>query len=321
MTVATQPELLDLRHFSARQLRPLLESEARLWKRRLHWDYQSSTELLLQYLDTRVLTGFVALDRGRICGFTFCVYEGNKAVIGDAYALVDGRPSLAISEMLLHHMLQLLLHSPDIDRIEAQLLLFDSGAIDVIFRSCGFQLFPRQFLEMQVAAHRPSTNLVPPQMVLARWTAADYNPAGELIHLAYAGHTDALINDQYRTLPGSLRFLHNVVRFPGCGVFDAESSWVLRDRKTGTLAGIVLCSNVGDHVAHVTQLCVSPTYRGRGLGRLLMRHCTEHLARGGFRAITLTVTEANNEAMRLYGDLGFETLHRFKAMVLEKTRS
>ena len=36
-----------------------------------------------------------------------------------------------------------------------------------------------------------------------------------------AGHIDASINDQYRSLHGSLRFLHNIVRFPGCGVFDA----------------------------------------------------------------------------------------------------
>ena len=66
MTVATQLEILDLRHFSARQLRPLLETESRLWEQRLRWNYKSSTELLLQYLDSRILPGFVALDRGRI---------------------------------------------------------------------------------------------------------------------------------------------------------------------------------------------------------------------------------------------------------------
>ena len=94
MTVATQLEILDLRHFSARQLRGLLEAEAHAWEQRLHWNYKSSTELLLQYLDSRILPGFVALDRGRVCGFTFCVYEGHKAVIGDAYA-ADPDPTKA----------------------------------------------------------------------------------------------------------------------------------------------------------------------------------------------------------------------------------
>src|ERR1700754_1536354 len=121
MTVATQLELLDLRHFSARQLRPLLESEARVWEDRLRWDYHSSTELLLQYLDSRILPGFVAVDRGRITGYTFCVYEGHKAVVGDAYSVAaDPEQSLQITDTLLHRLIELLLHSPNIGRIESQ---------------------------------------------------------------------------------------------------------------------------------------------------------------------------------------------------------
>ncbi len=54
MTPALQLEILDLRHFSAASLRPLLEAEARLWSERLEWDYRPSANLLLQYLDSRV---------------------------------------------------------------------------------------------------------------------------------------------------------------------------------------------------------------------------------------------------------------------------
>jgi ribosomal protein S18 acetylase RimI-like enzyme len=161
---------------------------------------------------------------------------------------------------------------------------------------------------------------LPSEIRLRAWTAEDYHPAAELIHLAYAGHIDALVNDQYLTLHGSLRFLHNIVRFPGCGVFSAVNSWVMRDRATGSLVAMVLCSDVGDRVAHVTQLCVSPQYRGRGLGRLLMRQCGASLRGAGFEAITLTVTEANEQAMRLYDELGFVKRHRFDAMVYESGR-
>src|SRR5215472_9465819 len=108
MTVATQLELLDLRHFSARQLRPLLEAEARQWEERLRWNYRSSTELLLQYLDSRILPGFVAVDRGKISGYTFCVYEGHKAVVGDAYALGgDAEQTLQITETLMRRLIEL----------------------------------------------------------------------------------------------------------------------------------------------------------------------------------------------------------------------
>src|SRR6185437_7036232 len=139
MPVATQLEILDLRHFSARQLRPLLESEAEVWQQRLRWNYRGSTELLLQYLDSRILPGFVALDRGRVCGFTFCVYEGNKAVVGDAYAVAaDQQQALQITHILLQNLLDLLLHSPGIHRIESQLLLYDAGSVDQSFREAGF---------------------------------------------------------------------------------------------------------------------------------------------------------------------------------------
>ncbi len=272
MTVATQFEILDLRHFSARQLRPLLEAESRLWHERLRWNYQSSTELLLQYLDSRILPGFVALDRGRICGFTFCVYEGQKAVVGDAFALANDPPQMIpITQLLLHHLLQLLQHSPGIQRVESQLLLYDAGSIDEPFLAAGFTMFPRLFMEYDLSpSSGPATNSkerrrrgLPPYIELVSWSSDHYQAAAELIHESYIGHIDARINDQYCSLHGSLRFLHNIVRFPGCGVFDPGASWVLRDQRNGALIGMLLCSRVADDVAHITQLCVATAHRGR----------------------------------------------------------
>ena len=327
MTVATQLEILDLRHFSARQLRSLLETEARVWESRLRWNYRSSTELLLQYLDSRILPGFVALDRGRVCGFTFCVYEGHKAVVGDAFAVAsDPAQALHISQTLLHQLLQLLDHSPGIRRIESQLLLYDSGSVDEVFVKSGFAMYPRLFMEFDLKFHDSGGNSarveppfkMPSGIELLRWSGDHYQAAAELIHQAYTGHIDARINDQYCSLHGSLRFLHNIVRFPGCGVFDADASWVVVERSTGTLVAMILCSRVANDVAHITQLCVVPAFRGQGLGRMLLQHCARQLAYSKFSAITLTVTEANHQAVRLYEELGFFTRHRFDAMVMDK---
>jgi ribosomal protein S18 acetylase RimI-like enzyme len=327
MTVATQFEILDLRHFSARQLRPLLEAESRLWQERLRWNYQSSTELLLQYLDSRILPGFVALDRGRICGFTFCVYEGQKAVVGDAFASAnDPAQMIHITQLLLHHLLQLLQHSPGIQRVESQLLLYDAGSIDEAFLAAGFAMFPRLFMEYDLSpsrapaiSSRERRRSLPPYIELVSWSSDHYQAAAELIHESYIGHIDARINDQYCSLHGSLRFLHNIVRFPGCGVFDPEASWVLRNQRNGALIGMLLCSRVADDVAHITQLCVATAYRGQGLGLALLEHCIHHLTRSRFAAITLTVTEANHQAVKLYQDSGFFVRHRFDAMVLDKS--
>jgi ribosomal protein S18 acetylase RimI-like enzyme len=328
LPVASQIEVLDLRHFSARQLRPLLEREAELWRTRLRWDYRSSTELLLQYLESRILHGFVALDQGRVCGYTFCVYEGHKAVIGDAFA--SGHRTLSDVEttrVLLVHVLEMLRHSPAVDRVESQLLLFDAGAFANVFTGPEFMIYPRLFLECDLrkpeiaaggtmSAESPG---LPPELMLSPWTAQDYQAAGELIYASYVGHSDARINDQYRSLHGSLRFLHNIVRFPGCGAFEANFSWMLRERNSGALAGMVLCSRVAPQVAHITQLCVAKAYRGRGLGRALLEQSADALVRAGFEAITLTVTEANDAAVKLYERLGFVRRHRFDAMAMDTT--
>lgn len=324
MTVATQLELLDLRHFSARQLRPLLEHEARVWEERLRWDYRGSTELLLQYLDSRILPGLVALDRGRICGYTFCVYEGQKAVVGDAYAFGAGsEQSLQVTQLLLQRLIDLMEHSPNIERVESQLLLYDAGTIDAPFGEAGFTPYPRLFMEcdMTQRPQLPETKALPEGIDLIPWTSSYYQAAAELIHDAYAGHIDARINDQYCSLHGSLRFLHNIVRFPGCGVFDPNQSWLLLDRRHNTLAGMLLCSRVAPDVAHITQLCVRSSSRGLGLGKALLEHAMMRLYLAGFAAITLTVTEANQRAVGLYESLGFHVRYRFTAMVLDRSQA
>src|SRR5438067_958555 len=275
LPVVPQIEVLDLRHFSSRQLRPLLEQEAELWRTRLRWDYRSSTELLLQYLESRILQGFVALERGRVCGYTFCVYEGRKAVIGDAFAATSDRaPDPDTTRLLLSHALEMLRHSPAVDRVESQLLLFDSGEFNDLFAGPQFSIHPRLFLECTFD-NRNKSNLGDgaSEFELSPWIPQDYQPAAELIHACYAGHTDALINDQYRSLHGSLRFLHNIVRFPGCGIFEPNLSWILHDKASRALLGMVLVSRVGDRVGHITQLCVAPSQRRRGLGALLLSRC------------------------------------------------
>ena len=80
-------EILDLRHFSAPMLRPVLEAEGELWKQRLHWDYRASARLLMQYLDNHMLPGYAALEADQVTGYVFCVYEETKAVIGDVFAV------------------------------------------------------------------------------------------------------------------------------------------------------------------------------------------------------------------------------------------
>jgi ribosomal protein S18 acetylase RimI-like enzyme len=262
------------------------------------------------------------MHEGRIIGYCFCVYEGNKSVIGDIFVLPDTSSRLAITHTLTCHLLEVLEASPDIDRIEAQLLLYDVGVLAQPFLKSGFSIYPRLFLECELTQQNlPLPDPAPLSIEICPWTPGYYQPSAELIHSAYLGHIDSKINDQYRTLHGSLRFLHNIVRFPGCGVFDPEASWVLRDRHTKKLVGVILCSRVAVGVAHVTQICITPELRGKAIGRLLLLHSMHRLRARGYTALTLTVSEENHSAVRLYMGAGFTMRLRFEALVLEKKAS
>jgi hypothetical protein len=233
MTPALHLEILDLRHFSASNLKPVLEAESLVWNQRLRWDFQASANLLLQYLDSRLLPGYVAIENGRICGYVFCVYESEKALVGDVFAVPSAsNPELTadVERRLLEHMIELLQHSPGVDRIESQLLLRPHGTHAEMLRNAGFQIYERLFMELELG----SAKLVdgPPEggldgLELRSWRDSDFSAAGHLIAHAYEGHLDGIINDQYRSVAGSLRFLHNIVRFPGCGQFDPSASRVL----------------------------------------------------------------------------------------------
>jgi ribosomal protein S18 acetylase RimI-like enzyme len=153
---------------------------------------------------------------------------------------------------------------------------------------------------------------------LRPWRDEDLSAASRLIASAYSGHPDSLINDQYRSVHGSLRFLHNIVRYSGCGVFSSQVSHVVAERNSHDLAALVLGSRVSPQSGHITQLCVHPNYRRRGLARMMLSVAAAHFVRQGVSEISLTVTEANKQAIDLYRNEGYECVHKFDAAVWER---
>jgi ribosomal protein S18 acetylase RimI-like enzyme len=310
-------EILDLRHFSSVDLRPLLDDETRVWASLLSWDYNGSAEMILRYVDAKILPGYAAIERGRIFGYSFFVYEGSKGVVGDLFVANGGRlPNASEVEIkLLTHVIETLQQSPGIHRVEAQLLAHETGSVARPFLEQGFQRHPRLFMVLPLGLTGSKTSPAHPEIEIRRWTEADYQPAAAVITAAYRGHVDAQINDQYNTLSGSLRFLNNIVRFPGCGLFDVESSFAAIDEKAKNLIGLILCSRVRGDVGHVTQVCVLPEYRSRGIGEALLAATSTNLRKRGFSMLSLTVTEANAGAVALYRRLNFDSKRVFDAFV------
>ncbi len=314
-SVLESVDILDLRHYTSAELRTLLEAEAHAWAQKMAWDYRSSAEMILRYVDSKILPGYVALENNHIVGYSFFVYEGSKGVVGDLF-VSPGR-NHSVRERLLTHVLETLQQTPGIHRVEAQLLIHDTGEVNAVFEHEGFQSFRRLFMELPLATPTSLVTPFPEEVTIRGWQEMDFQPSAAVITAAYNGHIDSEINDQYRTANGSLRFLNNIIRFPGCGTFDASSSFVAINRYTGVILGLLLCSRVREDVGHVTQVCLLPEHRGRGIGESLLAACTRDLRARNFSQLTLTVTEANHRAVELYHHLGFKTTRVFDAFVWE----
>jgi ribosomal protein S18 acetylase RimI-like enzyme len=312
-------EILDLRHFSSGDLRPLLDDENQLWAKLLAWDYSGSADMILRYVDAKILPGYAAIERGQIFGYAFFVYEGSKGVIGDLFVANGGRLTnpTEVEAQLLTHVIETLQQSPGIHRVEAQLLVHETGVVARPFVDQGFSRHPRLFMSLPLAQPLHLTPHTEKAIEIRRWAEEYYQGAASVITHAYRGHVDAEINDQYRTVSGSLRFLNNIVRFPGCGIFDPDSSFVAIHKSSRTLIGMILCSRVRHDVGHVTQICVLPEYRSQGIGASLLAMAEANLQQRKFSLLSLTVTEMNQRAVELYQHLGFHTQRVFDAFVWE----
>lgn len=316
-------EILDLRHFAAALIRPVIEAEGELWRLRLHWDYRTSAKLLMQYLDSHSLPGYAALEAEKVVGYAFCVYEETKAIVGDVFA-VNGRTSSLglgtaapeVETTLLKHLFETLLNSPQVNRVESQLLLHPSGAHAEILQANDFRIFRRLFMVQRLQGRPGQTRKsLPDELEVRLWREDDLNSASRLIAEAYRGHPDSMINDQYCSVHGSLRFLNNIVRYSGCGQFSPQASHVVVHRPSRELIALILGSRVSPQSGHITQVCVHPNYRRIGLARMLLSAAANCFTRQGAEEISLTVTEANTHAIDLYKDEGYACAHVFDAAV------
>ena len=321
--------LVDLRQLTARQLEPLLQEEVRFWRDELRWDYRNSIEVIRRFVDARSLAGAAVLEDGEPAGYTFYVIEEHKGLVGGLF--VSQRfPQEELAKELLGDVLSTLRALPQVSRIEAQLMPFGCP-LDPALAFHGFRISTRNFMLLDLkdaAAQRARDEAAAAQrekdaegdgrsagFVLERWEHRHMNASARLIQLAYANHVDGEINDQYRSESGALKFLKNIIVLPGCGLFYPEASFVLRAPYTTELAGIILTSTVSPGVAHTTQICVMPGYQGQGLGSRLLSASIQSLVAHRYAALSLTVTESNRQAARLYEQFGFRTVKTFAAGV------
>ena len=312
---ALQPDLVDLRELRAADLEPLLSEEIDTWEETLDWDFRKSADLVRRFVDLRALNGCALVDRGDVIGYAYFVLEERKGLIGDLYVRRAVRTSDA-EKLLLDAVLESVMRARHISRIESQLMMIETPWARELPGARFLQSYLRNFMIADVARAPLAPGRVRYRVYIEKWVESYQEPAAQLIASAYLGHVDSHINDQYRTVAGARRFLFNIVQYPGCGVFHRPASFAAFDPE-GRLCGMCLTSLVGAAVGHITQICTGNWVRGAGVGYELLRQSLAALRESGCRKVSLTVTNSNQEAIRLYQRTGFEVRRQFAAYVWE----
>jgi ribosomal protein S18 acetylase RimI-like enzyme len=305
-----------LRRLSARDLDSLLEEECQAWRNELEWDFEKSADLVRRFLDMSALSGSALREDGQIAGYVYYVLEDDKGLIGDLYVRQELRTAER-ENLLIASALEPVMDCPAVKRIESQLMMLRYNPARPVPRADCLNVFERIFMRIDLKRAVLGKGNVRRPMYVEKWSDHYHDASAELIAAAYEGHIDSRINDQYRTSAGARRFLHNIVQYPGCGAFYRPASLAAFEGVSGKLCGISLASLVMPATGHVTQICVSPSVRGTGIGHELLRQSLTTLREMGCTSASLTVTAANEDAVALYERMGFATIRRFSAFAWE----
>jgi ribosomal protein S18 acetylase RimI-like enzyme len=318
-------QIVDLRHFEVRDLTPLLDLEAQVWDTRLHWDFAPSARLIATCVREKRLCGYALTLDHEVKGYCFSFRAGEKCLVGDLF--VD--PAAATLEQaldLLHYTLRELMASASLRRVEAQLPHYAFTHLEPSFRACCFAAYPRSFMMLALASRPPRAGrgqavageTLVGDFLIKPWERRHDRDAARLLYDAYRGHVDALINDQYRSVTGATNLIENILYYQGCGKCLPNACWAAIHRSTQQLAGLLLLTVVRPGCGHIPQVAVARQFQSQGVGTALIEAALTELERKGFAEVSLTVTNLNEGALRLYERLGFRTIHTFGAFVWDR---
>jgi ribosomal protein S18 acetylase RimI-like enzyme len=310
------PSLVELSHLRGGDLDELLAEEQLAWGSTLSWDFTPAADLVRRFLAIHALNGFALVAGSKVVGYSYFVSEDRKGLIGDLYIAREWSTP-EHEDLLLSGILQALIASPGVERIEAQLMMLKGPFERTLPLARHGHIYPRIFMlaDLDPIAQLPLLTTTSP-VYFDPWEHAREADGARVIAAAYRDHVDSNINDQYRSYAGARKFLHNVIQYPGCGTFFAPASLLAIDGSRKA-AGLILSSLVSGSTGHITQVCVAPEWKGCGVGYELMRRALTAMAREGCERASLTVTAENRKAVSLYQSMGFRAVRRFAAYVWE----
>ena len=296
-------------------LASLMKEEAQTWLCDLGWDYSPVQQILISFMNQKLLPGYAAVQEQEAVGYTYFLMHRRKGIIGSIYVR-EMEFSQEITDELLSLTISGLKDTPRIKRVEAQIMPFHNLDISRVFFQNGFRHFPRRYLNLNLNAFSGQTLSTSTQRIMP-WEFRDIESAAKIVAASYKNQPDAEICADYRTVSGCENYLRNVVNNPGCGVFMPETSFMALDQKDNP-CGLIIGCRISDGIGMIPQIAVHPSCQGKSLGNTLMMRSLEKYKLMGFYRISLAVTPGNRRAFEWYLRLGFKLRKQFGAYLWER---
>ena len=310
-------QLVPLRDCPVEDLRPIFSEETQHWNDYIFWDYRPTLEILERFMTSQSLPGFVLRENDRALGYSYFVIDRPVAFIGNIYVRNDSASPESYGT-LIEQTVATATAVHRVHRVETQIFEFNC-TFQSIFSGCGFRILPRHFLVCPLT-ERPIEEPTLPRggpWRFRQWQDKDLLPAAELVFDSYRNSFDARLCHDYQSRQGCVRFLRNLIDSPACGRFCPEETLIAVDSHD-QVCGVLLATHTQSTTAMIPQFSVRRDCQGRGLGTTML-HCFQAQCRGqGLERITLSVSEANDRAFRLYLRSGFEVQKSFRAFIWER---
>ena len=127
---------------------------------------------------------------------------------------------------------------------------------------------------------------------------------GKAKYLSFREEMDSLVFACLGDQNGCLRLMREIVSRNN---FIDKSTWLIRHQESGEFCGTIQALMDGRNHGSIQNVGVTPQFRGRGLGRMLLALALRGMKASGMRTASLEVTAQNHSAIRLYARCGFVT--------------
>ena len=168
--------------------------------------------------------------------------------------------------------------------------------------------FKRYRMQFDLRNHRFEEISIPIDFRLLEWQPSLLRSHAEVKFRSFREELDSNVFPSLGNADGCVKLMKDISRSNG---FVPEATWLLvhsaPDREVAINCGTVQGIMDGPDLGLIQNIGIAKSYRGLGLGSLIVRKSLAGFQSVGAKVVSLEVTTQNESAIRLYERLGFKT--------------